>query len=177
MPYRFETNYDRSALTMMAKCLRKTVRRKKSRRSHIWGWIVIAWAILLAVMSQKDGFSFDFGALIAGIAAVVLVVVLIFEDRINGAIAGKNLLKGTERAVAVFDPENPAFFVSETAAGKTEFPYDSILMIAETEAYFVFVLSAIHGQVYDKSSLSGGDADAFRQFISERTGKDIIPVK
>ena len=177
MSYRFESTYDRAALTAMAKCLRKTVRRKKSRRSHVWGWIVIALAVLLAVMSQKDGFTFDLLAFITGIAAIVLAVVLIFEDRVNGALARKNMLKGTEHAVAVFDPENQAFFVSETAVGKTEFPYDSILVIAETELYFVFILSAIHGQIYDKRNLTGGDADAFRQFIRERTGKEIVPVK
>ena len=177
MSYRFETNHDRAALTAMAKCLRKTVRRKKSRKSHAWGWIVEAMAIFLLVLSCRDGDGLNVGTTITVVMAVVLPIVLIFEDRINGAIAGRSLLKGTEHAVAVFDSENPEFFVSETAVGKTEFPYNSILVIAETENYFVFILSAIHGQVYDKRALSGGDVDSFRQFICERTGKEIVPMK
>lgn len=174
---RFETDYSRNALTVMAKCLRKTVRRKRSRKSHAWGWIVEAMALFLLVLSCRDGEGLNVGTTVTAIMAVLLPVVLIFEDRINGAIAGRGLLKGTEHAVAVFDSENPDFFVSETAVGKTEFPYESVLAIAETEAYFVFILSAIHGQIYDKRSLSEEDVDAFRQFIRERTGKEIVPVK
>ena len=41
----------------------------------------------------------------------------------------------------------------------------------------MFILSAIHGQIYDKRSLSEEDVDAFRRFIRERTGKEIVPVK
>lgn len=177
MVYRFETNHDRAALTAIAKCLRKTVLRKKSRRTHIWGWIVIAWAALLAVMTQKDGFTFDLRAIIVGIAVIAGVLIMIFEDGVNGAISKKNLLKGAECASIVFDPENPAFYVSECAAEKAEYPYGLILVIAETENYFVFILDEKHGQICDKRALSGGDVDSFRQFIRERTGKEIVPVK
>ena len=53
MPYTFETNYDFKALTAMARALRKTVRRKKSRRVRIFGGIAVAVGLLLAVPWYK----------------------------------------------------------------------------------------------------------------------------
>ena len=54
MEFIFETTYDKEALTVMARALRKTVRKKKSRRSHIFGWIVAALGAFLAVKSHSD---------------------------------------------------------------------------------------------------------------------------
>ena len=108
MKYTFETLYNQEALTIMAKCLRKTVRRKKSKRSHFLG---------------------------------------------------------TEIATA---------FISETAIGKSEFSYDKVAQIAETERYFVFIFSENHAQVYDKVSISGGTVDEFREFISKVTNKTVV---
>lgn len=68
-------------------------------------------------------------------------------------------------------------FISETEVGKSEFAYNKIAMIAETDRYFVFVFSASHAQVYDKSNLSGGSVSEFREFIIERTGKTVVPVR
>ena len=44
MEFKFETAYNQEAITIMAKALRKTVRRKRSRRSHIFGVIVVIFA-------------------------------------------------------------------------------------------------------------------------------------
>ena len=49
MNFSFVTQYNREAVATMAKALRKTVRRKKSRRSHIIGVAVILLALLLAL--------------------------------------------------------------------------------------------------------------------------------
>ena len=39
----------------MAKGVRKTARKKRTKRSHIFGWIVIALALLLTLADIKDG--------------------------------------------------------------------------------------------------------------------------
>ena len=44
--FTFETDYDISALSAMARALRKTVRKKQSRRSRIFGWTVAVLGIL-----------------------------------------------------------------------------------------------------------------------------------
>lgn len=46
MEFTFETIYDQKAMKAMANALRKTVRKKRSRRSHIWGLIVCFWGLL-----------------------------------------------------------------------------------------------------------------------------------
>ena len=176
MQFTFDTTYDQKALTAMAKCLRKTVRKAKSKRSHIVGWVVVALALLLSWPFGENGFTVDFRKVITWLVMAVMVAALLFEDRINGYFAGKRLLKGTERAVSVFDTESETF-TSETAVGKSAFSYAGIQQVAEAEDYFVFVFSANHAQIYDKNSLTGGPAAEFRQFITEKTGKPVVPVR
>ena len=177
MQYTFQTDYNQKSLSVMAKCIRKTARAKRSNRSHIFGWIVIALALFLSFSSGDEGFTITFRAVITWIAAAVMLIVLLFEDQINGYFARKRMLKGTERANATFDTENPDMFISETEVGKSEFSYDRIAMIAETDRYFVFVFSVSHAQVYDKNSLSGGTVNEFREFITQKTEKMVVKVK
>lgn len=177
MQYTFETDYSPKALAVMAKCLRKTVRAKRSKRSHILGWIVTALALLLSFYSGDEGFTITFNRIITWFAALVILVVLVFEDQINGHFARKRMLKGTEKATSIFDTEASDTFVSETEIGKSEFSYNKIALLAETDRYFVFVFSASHAQIYDKNNLSGGSVNAFREFITEKTGKPILSVK
>ena len=68
-------------------------------------------------------------------------------------------------------------FVSQTEVGKSEFSYDKIVIIAETDRYFVFVFSASHTQVYYKNSLSRGTENEFRDFITVKARKTILKVK
>lgn len=41
MEFTFQTIYNQKELTTMARALRKTLRKKKSRRSHVFGWIAV----------------------------------------------------------------------------------------------------------------------------------------
>ncbi len=169
MEFTFETAYDQKALTAMAKGLRKTVRRKRSRRSHILGAIVIVLAVLLVIGSG----TFDFRAAVTLLAAAVILLVLIFEDRLNGYIGGKRMLPGTVKAVSLFTDES---YSSETEIGKTEFHYEYILALPESDDYFIFLFSNSHAQVYDKRTLSGGSLDDFRSFIQEKTQNSILHI-
>ena len=177
MQFTFETLYNQKSLSVMAKCIRKTVRKKRSKRSHIFGWIVFVLALLLSFSSGDEGFVIDSGKIITCIAALAILIALIFEDKLNGYFAKKRLLPGTEKAASTFDTENTDSFNFATAVGKSEFSYDKIVLIAETPVYFVFVFSSSHAQIYDKNNLSGGSVDEFRKFISEVTNKEIITVK
>ncbi len=174
MEFIFETTYNQKALTAMAKGIRKTARKKRTKRSHIFGWIVIALAILLTLADIKDGIEFTANRIITLVAALVILFVLLFEDKINGYVARKRLLPGTEKSKVAFTEEG---FYSETEAGKSEWNYDRILILAETKDYFIFVFSSSHAQVYDKNNLSGGTDQQFREFICERTGKAMTTIK
>ncbi len=174
MEFVFETTYNQKALTAMAKGVRKTARKKRTKRSHLFGWIVIALAILLTLAGIKDGFEITANRIITWLAALVILIVLLFEDKINGYVAGKRMLPGTEKSRVMFTEEG---FYSETQAGKSEWNYDRILILAETKDYFIFVFSSSHAQVYDKNNLSGGTAQEFRKFICEKTGKAMTTIK
>lgn len=177
MIFRFETVYNQKSLSVMAKCMRKTVRKPKSKRSHILGVIVIVLALFLAFSSFDNGFVLDFKKIITLCAALLILVSLIFEDKLNAYFAKRRMLKGTEKAVSTFDSDNIVSFVSETSVGKSEFDYKKILLVAESSGYFVFVFSENHAQIYDKSSISGGSVEEFKEFIKTATGKTIISVK
>lgn len=170
MEFVFETDYDRKAMTAMAKGLRKTVRKKHSRRSHIFGWIVIALGLLL---SWPSG-DVNRGDVVTWITIAVMLGALLFEDRLNGYFARKKMLPGTSHAKAIFTEDG---YRSETQMGNTEWKYENITAMAETKDYFVFLFSKNHAQVYDKRTLTGGTADEFRAFMQEKTGKAIEIVK
>lgn len=169
MEFIFDTAYDQRTLTVMAKVLRKTVRKNRSRRTHVLGWIVMVLALLLIFYSG----AFNFRTVITGIAALAILIALLFEDQLNGYFARKRLLPGTENASTVFTENS---FTSTTNVGRTEFQYDRIIALAETNEYFIFLFSPSHAQIYDKSTLTGGTIEAFRSFIQDKTAKPTITV-
>ena len=165
MEFGFETVYNREALTVMAKGLRKTVRKKHSRRSHFFGWVVFVLALLVSLPSET---GIESKNVVTWLVAAVLLLTLLLEDRLNGWIAKKRMLPGTDRAVATFSEDG---YYSETAMGNTEWKYENVSALAETKDYFVFVFGFNHAQVYDKRSLTGGTVAEFRAFIQEKTEK------
>ena len=169
MEFTFETAYNAKSMTQMARVLRKTVRKKHSRRSHIFGWLVIALGLVLMLSSDSWGVS----TMVTGLAVAVILVVQLFEDRLNGMVARKRMLPGTERAVTVFSEDG---YVSETEAGRTQWKYENIGLLAETADFFVFVFGQNHAQLYDKTHLQGGTPEDFRRFIEEKTNKQTVQV-
>ena len=173
MEFHFQTTYDQKALTAMAKGLRKTIRKKKSQRSHIFAWIVVVLSILLMI-SREGGFDFNIKNLVTGAAIVAIVTVTIWEDALNGFIAGKRMLRGMVQNMAVFGEEG---YETVTEIGNSMWVYSTIQAVAEINEYFVLAFSANHAQVYDKRSISGGTVEEFRSFIEAKTGKAVQRVK
>ncbi len=175
MEFVFENQYDQEAMTAMARGLRKTVRAKHSRRSHIFGWIVTVLALLLVFWSGENGFGFQLSlrSVFMLIIVAVLVAVLLWEDAINGYVARKRVLPGTQKANVTFREDG---FTSETEVGSTAFRYDKIAALAENDHYFIFIYSASHAQIYDKRRMSGGTPDEFRAFIKRMTEKQFIKI-
>ena len=88
MEFTFETQYNAKTMATMAKALRKTIRRKHSRRSHLFGWIVTVLGLFLVVAN----FALDFRTIVTLVAVLAIVIALVFEDTINGYMAKKRLL-------------------------------------------------------------------------------------
>ena len=171
MEFTFNTDYNFKTLTIMAKALRKTVRKKKSRNAHIFSYLVL---LLGTFISFTSGFSPSASNIITWIAMLIILATLLFEDKINGYMAKKNMIKGTENAAATFNEDG---FVSQTKASTTQWKYDKIETLVEDDNYFIFLFSNIHAQIYSKESIGGGTVDEFREFMEKAAGKKAIRIK
>ena len=170
MRFTVETVYDQKTLTAMARGLRKTIRKKHSRRSHIFGWLLVVLTLLLTLPRGGEPFVVESRTIVNLVAELLILGTLLFEDKLNGWFARRRMLPGTERAVSIFAEST---YCSETAAGKTEWNYANIQCVAEDKDYFIFVFDQRYAQVYAKNGMAGGSVEEFRSFITRVTGKDI----
>ena len=173
MEFTVETRYNQKALTALAKALRGTTRKKHSRKSHIFGWIVVGMSLWL-LFGGDDGFVLNSRSVVTMVAALAIIGTFLFEDALNGYVARKRLPPGVDMAVATFTDEG---YRSSVELGESLWKYEKIVSLAETEDYFIFLFSKNHGQVYAKAGLSGGTVDEFRAFIEERAEKTFAFVK
>ena len=160
--FSFETDYDMNTFISMARALRMTVRKRHSKRSHIFGWGVVVLGIAFIFLGDVRVLH------ITAIAAIALA--LIFEDRLNGWVAMRRMLKGMEKAKSDFYEDR---YVSAADIGTTEWHYDKIKAIAEDKDYFIFLFSESHTQVYDKRKMTGGTGADFRNFIMKKAGLNV----
>lgn len=168
------TCYDQSTATAMARALRKTVRKKRSRRAHVVGVLLVILSVLLAFM-DNEGFGPPASGrqwLNLGVA-LLLVVVMVGEDRINGYFVRKRMLPGTQEVTAVFQKDQ---FVSNTQVGSSTFFYHNVIGLADTGRYIVFLFSQNHAQAYDKTGITGGTPEDFAAFLEETIGQKIIKI-
>lgn len=170
MEFIIETIYNQESITAMAKAMRKTVRRKRNKRTRIAGWIIIILALLLTIPSKDEEFVLEANMIVTWIVVLIMGLVILFEDNINAYIAKKRMVMGTEKAVTEFKEES---YISTTDMGKTEWYYKNIIQIAETKEYFIFIFDNSHAQIYDKNKFTKGTVEEFRTFICEKTGKEI----
>ena len=174
MGIQFETDYNMETLTAMAKGLRKTVRKKRSRRVHIFAAVVLILGLLTILATTAGGEPLGASGVVTLLAMLVVILVSLFEDKLNAWFARKRLLPGAEHAVATFEEDG---YVLATGVTESRFSYAQIVAVAETTRYFVFALSSHHTQAYDKRNIRGGSVEDFRAFIAEKTGKPIANIK
>ena len=164
-----ETKYDFPAMKALARGLRKTVRKKHSRRSHFIGWAVVILGILLLL----SGSEWNNRSAVTAIAVVAIFLVLCFEDALNGWIALRRGIPGLHSSVAEFTSED---YSSKTEIGESRFSYENIRMIAETKTYFILVIGPNHGQVYSKKGISDGTEQELRCLLEAKTGRSMEQV-
>ena len=172
MEFHFTTVYDHACLTAMAKALRKTVRRRHSRRTNLFGYLLIAFVLLMWLPIFAGRRSADLGDIVSLIAIIFVAIVLWKEDSLNALLAGKRMLPGSRRAEATFADSG---YRNVTEAAVTEWSYENIPLaaICDVGDYVVFALSKTFAQAYDKRSLTGGSIEEFYSFIEEKTGKTV----
>lgn len=171
-----KTTCDLKALTIMVRALRKTLRKGHSILTRIFTSAFIAALLFIVVGFFLIGeagenmvmLAFDVGVI------VLLFLIMLMEDTLNGWIAGKQMLLGARDVETVFDADS---FTATTAAVKSTWTYGQIVSICESEEYFLFFLSKKHGQIYNKKGFQDGDLQDFQRFITEKTGKAIQHIK
>ncbi|MDO4812659.1 MAG: hypothetical protein Q3995_03950 [Eubacteriales bacterium] len=175
MEFHFTTVYDRACMTAMAKALRKTVRRKHSRRTNLFGYLLIAFVLFLWLPIFTGRRSADFGDIVSLIVIIVVAVVLWKEDSLNALIAQKRMLPTSKHAEASFTDSG---YRNVTDAAVTEWKYENIPLaaICDVGDYVVFLLNKNFAQAYDKRTLTGGSIEDFYRFIEQKTGIHVVKI-
>ena len=174
MEFQFETDYNLETLTAMAKGLRKTVRRKRNRRTHIFAGIVLVIGLVSTAVSIIFLEPLRARNFLVPLAMLCVIYASLQEDRLNGHVAKRNVLPGTEHAGCVFKEDGYTIITSVT---ESRFSYAQIRAVAELPRYLVLALSNNQAQAFDKESLSGGTIEEFRAFLADKTGKPVQQIK
>ena len=114
------TTYDRRALSALARALRKTVRRTRSRLLRVWCWVLLVLSLLSAWVSWGEWGT----VALNGAVAVLMLAVLLGEDAINAFFARRNALPGMEVCTVRFLEEH---YETKIAGAATQWQYKSSL--------------------------------------------------
>ncbi len=169
MIFEINTCYTQKELAVISKALRKTLRKKKNKRINIFSIAIIIFALCM-IISERTLLS-----TISNITPViVLSIVLVFQDKINGFFAYKKAIKGLENIKTIFTDDTYTSIASNMA--QTQWKYSSVQCVAEDDNYIVFLIDDKHGQIYDKNEIDDDKLEQFRKFIEEKTNKKIIRI-
>ena len=105
---------------------------------------------------------------------VMLLSVLLFQDRFNGMIDRKNTLAGTKEYLVAFGEDS---YTVVTAATTSMFRYELIDALSESQDYIILLMKKRYVQPLDKRILTGGTVEELKQFLKEKTGKMFRRVK
>ena len=151
-------------LAALSKGARKTMRRNRNRMVRTMAALVIALNVFFAWVSLRAG---DSRWWLNGALALFLLVIVVWEDRLNGRFRAKHVLPDAREVTASFGPEG---YTHVSKASDSRFTYDQIRLICETPEHFLFYLDRSLGQIYRKDGFTKGTAMAFREFIVQKTG-------
>ena len=169
MKFTCHTTYNQSALTAMARAVRKTVRAKRNRMIRLYSWVLMG--VMLVSIWLSWGEVWQTGASCVVLAALLLVNWK--EDAINGYFAKRKALPGSSFADTTFYPDH---YLVKTAAAESKWQYDGIVALAETKAYLLLVVGNHHAMALEKASLEGGSLPEFRRFLEEASGQKIVHI-
>ena len=161
-------------MTIASRAMRRVLRRKRSIMWAIFGWSVFLFNALLLIPFDGEPFALDVRTVTSLLVEVMLLSVLLFQDRFNGMIACKNTLAGTKDYHIVFGEESYTVITEVTTS---TFRYELIDALAESQDYIIFLMKKRYAQPLDKRTLTGGTVEEFKRFLKEKTGKMFRRVK
>ena len=168
-----EQTYDIHTMTALNRAARKVVRRWYNiLRVVVWLLLILSAGTMLVsicfgIFDLPDDWIFP-------VSCAMMLIFLIFEDKLNGWISLRSLLPGTAHSITEFADE--AYTVT-TDTTVTEYRYENITKVCETGDYFIFFLGKKHGQCFDKRGFTQGDPAAFRVWLEQKTGLTFQKIK
>ena len=106
MTFEIHSNITNRSMTVAARAMRRVLRRKRSMIWAIFGWTVFFINALLLIPFDGEPFALDVRTVTSLLAEVMLLSVLLFQDRFNGMIARKNTLAGTKEYHVAFGEDS-----------------------------------------------------------------------
>ena len=174
MTFEIHSDITNRSMTIASRAMRKVLRRKRNIIWAIFGWSVFLFNALLLIPFDGEPFSLDVRTVTSLLVEVMLLSVLLFQDRFNGMIACKNTLAGTKDYHVVFGEES---YTVVTEVTTSTFRYELIDAMAESQDYIIFLMKKRYAQPLDKRTLTGGAVEEFKRFLEEKTGKTFRHVK
>ena len=175
MTFEIRSDITNRSMTIASRAMRKVLQRKSSILWAIFGWSVFFINALLLIPFDGEPFTLDVSTVISLLVEVMLLSVLLFQDRFNGMIARKNALAGTKEYHVAFGEDS--YTVVTAATTSSTFRYELIDALAESQDYIIFLMKKRYAQPLDKRTLTGGTGEEFKRFLEEKTGKTFRRVK
>ena len=174
MTFEIRSDITNRSMAIASRAMRRVLRRKRSIIWAIFGWSVFFINALLLIPFDGEPFSLDVRTVTSLLAEVMLLSVLLFQDRFNGMIACKNTLAGTKDYHIAFGEES---YTVVTEVITSTFRYELIDAMAESQDYMILLMKKRFAQPLDKRTLTGGTVEEFKRFLEEKTGKTFRRVK
>ena len=174
MTFEIRSDITNRSMAIASRAMRRVLRRKRSIIWAIFDWSVFFINALLLIPFDGEPFTLDASTVISLLAEVMLLSVLLFQDRFNGMIACKNTLAGTKDYHIAFGEES---YTVVTEVTTSTFRYELIDAMAESQDYIIFLMKKRYAQPLDKRTLTGGTVEEFKRFLEKKTGKDFRHVK
>ena len=174
MTFEIRSDITNRSMAIASRAMRRVLRRKRSIIWAIFGWSVFFINALLLIPFDGEPFSLDVRTVTSLLAEVMLLSVLLFQDRFNGMIACKNTLAGTKDYHIAFGEES---YTVVTEVITSTFRYEMIDALAESQDYIILLMKKRYAQPLDKRTLTGGTVEEFNRFLEEKTGKTFRRVK
>ena len=165
MTFEIYSDITNRSMTIASRAMRKVLQRKSSILWAIFGWSVFFINALLLIPFDGEPFTLDASTVISLLVEVMLLSVLLFQDRFNGMIACKNTLAGTKNYHIVFGEESYTVITEVTTS---TFRYELIDAMAESQDYMILLMKKRFAQPLDKRTLTGGRWRNANDFLRRR---------
>ena len=114
MTFEIHSDITNRSMTIAARAMRRVLRRKRSIVWTIFGWSVFVFNALLLIPFDGEPFALDVRTVTSLLTEVMLLSVLLFQDRFNGMIARKNALAGTKEYHVAFGEDSYSVVTAAT---------------------------------------------------------------